>query len=169
MEGVQSALWLNKFVNFTKMVGNKIVDGAKIAAEKTKEGASYVAEKSKPATDKIKEGAAYLAEKTKPATDKIKEGAIYVGNHVKTAYNDVKTKVTGQPPQQQEQEQGQGQEQQGQKDEALNEIQNINENQDNRPLIDFDTNPNEPPINSEHLDDFTNINGNNPSNYYPNF
>ena len=178
MEGETWKLWGKAFLDYSKAIGTKVAEGAVVVgqkakegaiyvAEKTKEGATYVAEQSKPATDKIKEGAYYIAEKSKPLTDKIKEGSIYVGNQVKTAYIDVKAKVTGKPPEQE------GLNQQGQQDEYNNEIQNIQENQenqDNRPLIDFDTYPNEPPINAEHLDDFPNVNGDDPNNlYYPNF
>ena len=173
MDGETWKYWGNAFLDYSKALGTKVSEGAVIVgkkakegalyiAEKTKEGAEYVAEQSKPATDKIKEGASYIAEKSKPLTDKIKEGSIYVGNQVKSAYIDVKTKMTGKPPEKEEINQ------QGQQDEYINEIQNIQENQDNKPLIDFDTYPNESPINAEHLDDFPNINGDNPSNY-PNF
>ena len=162
MEGVQSALWLNKFVNFTKMVGNKIVDGAKIAAEKTKEGALYVAEKSKPVKDKIKEGASYLAEKTKPATDKIKEGASYVGTQMKSAYIDVKCKITGEPPSQpviQPQE-----DQPPQPD--FSEVQNMNDNQDQNAQLLNQPFPNQQqPIYTENLDNQNVNEGNNPGNY----
>ena len=129
MERELWTIWGRAFLEYSKVIGNKIADGAVFVANKTKdgaiymaektkegaiyisekskpvtdkikEGASYVAEKTKPVTDKIKEGASYVAEKTKPATDKIIEGASYIGTQAKSTYLDVKTKITGQPQEQ---------------------------------------------------------------------
>ena len=111
MERELWTIWGRAFLEYSKVIGNKIADGAVFVAnktkdgaiymaEKTKEGAIYISEKSKPVTDKIKEGASYVAEKTKPATDKIIEGASYIGTQAKSTYLDVKTKIAGQPQEQ---------------------------------------------------------------------
>ena len=88
MESAKFLLWGNKFINGCKELGNKIADGAVFAAKKTKEGAIYAAQKTK-------EGAIFVGNKTK-------EGALMVGEKTKTAFNNVKTKVTGEQPQDQE-------------------------------------------------------------------